>query len=157
MQLCVELIHSSFCTVLYISLLHPDGWHLCCSCLPLFPLYSSPTFILSFWSLLQSCMQTWRVSKFVFGLVVLNSLSVTTCRVGVHTPEFAGELFCSFSSKQFALLCVCLHCYCEFYFMEPRLFSSSYKYLMLGSYCVKVKAVFIKKEPIQTLDYMDLL
>jgi hypothetical protein len=28
---------------------------------------------------------------------------------------------------------------------------------MLGSHCVKVKAVFVRKEPLQTLDYMDLL
>jgi hypothetical protein len=28
---------------------------------------------------------------------------------------------------------------------------------MIGSYCVKVKAVFVRKEPIQTLDYMNLL
>jgi len=61
--------------------------------------------------------------KFVFGLVVLNSLLVTTCRVGVHALAFASELFCSFSSKQFALLCGCAHCYCEFYSMKPRLFS----------------------------------
>jgi len=45
MQLCGKLIHSSFFTVLYVSLLHPDGGHLCCSCLPLFPFNSSLTFI----------------------------------------------------------------------------------------------------------------
>jgi len=28
---------------------------------------------------------------------------------------------------------------------------------MLGSYSIKVKAVFVRKEPLQTLDYMDLL
>jgi len=157
MQLCVKLVHSSFCTMLYVSLLPPDGWHLCCSSLPLFPFNSSLTFMFWFWSLLQSCMWTWRVSKLVFGLVVLNSLSLITCRVGVHALAFESELLCSFNSRQFALLCVCLHCYCEFYFMEPRLFSWSYRYLMLGSYCVKVKAVLVRKEPIQTLYYMDFL
>jgi hypothetical protein len=57
------------------------------------------------------------VSKFVFGLVVLNSLSVMTCRVGVHALAFASELFCSFSSS--------LHCYVFVYIVVVNFISWS--------------------------------